>query len=70
MVYIQSDVLLALLHWSRKCADLLAGLLLFSLSLHLLHFNGVHLSPPHEQIMVTDAQLQDLETQATQTEIS
>lgn len=41
-------------------SDLLARLLLFSLSLHLLHFNRVHLSPPHEQIMVPDAELQNL----------
>lgn len=56
-----------ILQRSWASTDLLPGLLLFSLSLHLLHFNGVHLPPPHEQVVVTDAQLQDLGTQATQT---
>lgn len=42
-------------------ADLLAGLLLFSLSLHLLHFDRIYLPSPHEQIMVTNAQLQNLD---------
>lgn len=51
----------------KECFDLLAGLLLFSLRFHLLHFNGVHLSPSHEKVMVTYAQLQDLETQVIQT---
>lgn len=32
----------------EECTHLLAGLLLFSLSLHLLHLNGVHLPPPHK----------------------
>lgn len=60
--YIPSNLLFALLQWRRESADLLACLLLFSLSLHLLHFDRVHLPPPHEQIVVSDAQLQDLET--------
>ena len=34
-------------------------LLLPSLSLHLLHLNGIRLSPPHVQLMVTHTQCQD-----------
>lgn len=43
-------------------ADLLASLLLLGLRLHLLYLDGVHLPPPHEQVMVPNAQLQDLNT--------
>lgn len=32
--------------------------LLSSLGLHLLHLNGVRLSPPHVQLMITHAQSQ------------
>lgn len=33
--------------------------LLSSLGLHLLHLNGVRLSPPHVQFMIAHAQSQD-----------
>lgn len=56
MTYRFRDVLCSFTH-------LLPCLLLFSLGLHLLHFNGVDLPPSHEKIVVTDAQLQDLETE-------
>lgn len=61
---------LSLLLWHWESADLLSGLLLFRLSLHLLHFYGVNLPPSHEQVMVTNAQLQDLEIKRKRTQPS
>ena len=45
-----------------SCSSLmLPGLLFLSLSFHLLHFHGVWLASPHEQVMVTNAEVQDLQ---------
>lgn len=40
---------------------MLPGLLFLSLSFHLLHLHGVWLASPHEQVMVTYAEVQDLQ---------
>jgi len=44
-----------------SCSSLmLPGLLFLSLSFHLLHLHGVWLASSHEQVMVTNAKVQDL----------
>ena len=40
---------------------MLPGFLFLSLSFHLLHLHGVWLASPHEQVMVTNAEVQDLQ---------
>jgi hypothetical protein len=40
---------------------ILPGLLFFSLCFHLLNFHGVWLASPHKQVMVPDAEVQDLQ---------
>jgi hypothetical protein len=44
-----------------SCSSLIPGLLFLSLSFHLLHLHGVWLASPHEQVMVTNAEVQDLQ---------
>ena len=45
-----------------SCSSLmLPGLLFLSLSFHLLHLHGVWLASPHEQVMVPNAEVQDLQ---------
>lgn len=56
-VYSWSTSSLSSSQCSWQSTDLLSSFLLLSLSLHLLHFDRVHLPPPHEQIMVSNAQL-------------
>jgi hypothetical protein len=40
---------------------MLPGFLFLGLSFHLLHLHGVWLASPHEQVMVTNAKVQDLQ---------
>jgi hypothetical protein len=40
---------------------MLPGLLFLRLSFHLLNLHGVWFASPHEQVMVTNAEVQDLQ---------
>lgn len=48
--------------YKSSCSSfILPGLLFLGLRFHLLHLHRVRLASPHEQVMVTNAEIQDLQ---------